>query len=175
MLLCSSHSVAALRSREETTLARAAMDPLSFLLAKGSISVEARPAENITEKSGVLDGRILLVWLLPRVMRVARRRRFPLELNANLAARIIFLMRSASELTLVWAECCWLQGGPEGAIFLLGTAEHILEPDGAVFILTRVLVGPRPLNHRPGHDGLVQNSHEFKCGMIGTELNSPCS
>ena len=115
--------------------------------------MEARPAENITEKSGVLDRRILLVWLLPRVMRVARRRRFPLELNANLAAHIIFLMRSASELTLVWAECCWLQGGPEGAIFLLGTGEHILEPDGAVVILTRVLVGPHLLLLRPGHDG----------------------
>ena len=91
----SSPSVAALRSREETTLARAAMDPLSFLLAKGSISVEARPAENITEKSGVLDGRILLVWLLPRVMRVARHRCFPLELVANLAALYIFLMSAS--------------------------------------------------------------------------------
>ena len=90
-------------------------------------------------------------------------------------------MRSASnsslvlELTLVWAECCWLQGGPEGAIFLLGTGEHVLEPDGAVVILTRVLVGPHLLLLRPGLDGLVQNSHEFKCGVIGTDPNSPCS
>ena len=49
VLLFFSSSVAALRSREETTLARAAMDPLSFLKAKGSMALTARPAENIME------------------------------------------------------------------------------------------------------------------------------
>ena len=95
-------------------------------------------------------------------MRVAKRRRFP-SLAALMSASYFSL-----EWTLVRAESVWLQGGPEGAIFLLGTGEHVLEPDGAVL----VLVGPHLLLLRPGHDGLVQNSHEFKCGVIGTDPKS---
>ena len=82
------------------------------------------------------------------------------------------------EWTLVWAESCWLQGGPEGAIFFLGPESIFSEPEGAVFVLTRVLVALVLFFIDLDMGEVVQNSHEFKCGMIGSAIrtsNTPCS
>ena len=71
------------------------------------------------------------------------------------------------EWTLVWAGSCWLQGGPEGAIFFLGPESIFSEPEGAIVILLRILV-VLVLFFDLDMGEVVQNSHEFKCGMIGS-------
>ena len=71
------------------------------------------------------------------------------------------------EWTLVWAGSCWLQGGPEGAIFFLGPESIFSEPEGAIVILLRILV-VLILFFDLDMGEVVQNSHEFKYGMIGS-------
>ena len=113
---------------------------------------------------------LLSGWLL-WMMRVAIHELLALEIRdllgrSNLAALNTFLMS--------WS--CWLQGGSRRAPSSLGgTGEHP-GPSRAVIILAQILVIlVLFILNLDSMDGLVQNSLEFKCGMIVPDPNSPCS